>query len=65
MTTLLLTIAVWCKASNEYATTVDECKRRIMRCVALQTNEMDRQFCFYEPVEKPWPVFADEKEKTR
>jgi hypothetical protein len=65
MISMILAVSVWCKASNEYPTTVDECKRRIMRCVALQKTEMDRQYCFYEPVEKPWPVFANEKELHR
>ena len=65
MSELLLAVAVWCKASNEYATTIDECKRRIMRCVVLQKTDIDRQYCFYEPVEKPWPVFANEKERRR
>jgi hypothetical protein len=65
MTDLVLAVAVRCKASNEYTTTIDDCKRRIMRCVAVQKNEMDKQYCFYEPVEKPWPVFANEKERQR
>jgi hypothetical protein len=65
MIELMTAIAVWCRASNEYISTVDECKRRIARCVALQKTEMDKQYCFYEPVEKPWPVSADEKERQR
>lgn len=64
MTDLILAVAVWCKASNEYISTVDECKRRIIRCVALQKTEMDKQYCFYEPDEKPWPAFTS-KEKAR
>ena len=62
---LMLAVAVWCKASNEYATTVDECKRRILRCVQLQKSDLDKQYCFYDPVEKPWPVSADDKEHQR
>lgn len=65
MTDLILAVAVWCKASNEYITTIDDCKRRIMRCVVLQKSEMDKQQCFFEPVDKPWPVFANEKERAR
>lgn len=65
MTDLILAVAVWCKASNEYATTMDECKRRIIRCVQVQKTEMEKQYCFYEPAEKPWPVFTSEKKLHR
>lgn len=65
MSALILSIAAWCVASNEYQTTVDACKQRILRCVVQQKTEMEKQWCFFEPTEKPWPIFASEKEVTR
>lgn len=63
MAELMTAIALWCKVSNIYLSSIQECQTRIARCVTQQKTDMDRQYCFYQPAEKPLPVFAREKEK--
>lgn len=65
MTSLIIAVSLWCKASNQYAATMDLCKRRILNCVYAQKTEMDKQYCFHEPDEKPWPAFSRDKERQR